>query len=158
MSVLVHDLHSGGARHFLFLTVPPTQRAPAIADLPAANVSQYESTLGLFNEALTAFTATVPLAYPDSEVTVIDTQPIFNDILDSPATSGFADSRTFCPSYATISTNPNIFLPQCGWPLAGYVWYNGTHPSWRVHEILAGKVAQVCLISPVFRSPFSSSF
>lgn len=101
-----------------------------------------------FNEALSSFAATIPLAYPTTHVTIFDTQGVFNDILDSPASHGFSDSTSYCSSYSSISTNPNAFLPQCGWPLAEYVWYDGSHPTWRVHEILAGKVAQVsCCLS-----------
>jgi hypothetical protein len=87
-------------------------------------------------------------------VTTFDTQDIFNDILDAAASHGFSDSTSSCSSYSSISTNPNAFLPQCGWPLAEYVWYDGSHPTWRVHEILAGKVAQVSCSLPLSRLLF----
>ncbi|GAA5993450.1 hypothetical protein JCM10908_002195 [Rhodotorula pacifica] len=142
MSVLIHDLYTNGARNFLFLTVPPTQRTPTLKSMTTINSTDYTSALDLFDEALTSFTTTIPLAYSATQVTLFDTLPVFNDILDAPASHGFMDSTSYCPAYSATSLNPNIFLPQCGWPLAEYVWYDGSHPTWRVHEILAGKVAQ----------------
>lgn len=152
------------ARNFLFLTIPPTGRTPALKATTTVNVTDYASTVilyglpvarfratrkanafgtGSFNEALGSFAGTIPLAYPTTHVTTFDTQSVFNDILDAPASHGFSVSTSFCSAYSSTTMNPNVFLPQCGWPLAEYVWYDGSHPSWRVHEILAGKVAQV---------------
>ncbi|GAA5876378.1 hypothetical protein JCM3774_005315 [Rhodotorula dairenensis] len=142
ISVLLNDLYTNGARNFLFLTIPPTERTPTLKAVEAINITDYTSTSTLFNEALTSFAATIPLAYPTTHVTTFDTQSVFNDILDAPAAHGFSDSTSFCSAYSSTNLNPNVFLPQCGWPLAEYVWYDGSHPSWRVHEILAGKVAE----------------
>lgn len=76
------------------------------------------------NEALTNFVQTIEPAYNGTKVTFLDTQPVFADILDNYRSYGFKDNSTFCDIYASISTQPALFLPQCGIPLAQYVWWN----------------------------------
>ncbi|BGP58658.1 hypothetical protein JCM8202v2_006327 [Rhodotorula sphaerocarpa] len=143
MNKLVQDLYDGGARNFLFLTLPPTQRAPGIAlfkDYPT--VSLYGPTIDLYNGALTSFTTTLASSHPDITVTLFDAHAVFTEILDNPTAFGFADATTFCPVYRYIDDLPHVALPQCPLPLAKYVWRDGTHPTWRVHEILASKLSQ----------------
>lgn len=67
---------------------------------------------------------TIESAYSGSKVTFFDTQPVFADILDNYQSYGFKDNSTYCDIYASISTQPALFLPQCGIPLAQYVWWN----------------------------------
>ncbi|TKA51458.1 hypothetical protein B0A53_05371 [Rhodotorula sp. CCFEE 5036] len=144
-SNIFSQLYTLGARNFLILSIPPTQRTPFISGLPPDVRALYESDLSAQNEALSNFVGTIESAYSGSKVTFFDTQPVFADILDNYQSYGFKDNSTYCDIYASISTQPALFLPQCGIPLAQYVWWNSGHPSWPVHQILASKIAEALL-------------
>ncbi|GAA5993447.1 hypothetical protein JCM10908_002194 [Rhodotorula pacifica] len=144
-SNMIAQLYSLGARNFLILSIPPTQRTPFISGLPSAVRALYESDLKGFNEALTNFVNTIEPAYAGSKVTFFDTQAVFADILDNYRSYGFKNNSTYCDIYASIKTQPALSLPQCGIPLAQYVWWNSGHPSWPVHQILASKIAKALL-------------
>lgn len=111
---------------------------------------------------------------------------MFTDILDNYQSYDFKDNSTYCDIYGSISTQPALFLPQCGIPLAQYVWWNSGQsvctpssssspdlladvpdlapsPSWPVHQILASKIAKAstysCIVAPAaFRSVRLVSF
>lgn len=67
---------------------------------------------------------TIEPAYNGTRVIFFDAHAVFDEILDKYADYGFTDNSTFCELYASIATQPALDLPQCGRPLAQYVWWN----------------------------------
>ncbi|KAG2145080.1 carbohydrate esterase family 16 protein [Suillus cothurnatus] len=133
----VDDLYSKGARSFLFLTVPPTNRAPLFVEQgtnAAANMGTYISE---YNTQLTKYVQTFKSKYPDLDtVTVMDTQPIFNVLLDEWQTFGFVNITGYCAAYENGTPTPTYQVEGCA-PVSSYFWLNTLHPLFTVHNILA---------------------
>ncbi|GAA6064630.1 hypothetical protein JCM10212_000599 [Sporobolomyces blumeae] len=134
---LIKRLHSYGARKFLILGIPPTQRTPFFQttnDVIIANAARY---IGEYNSRLYYFANSLPATYPDSVFALFDTQGFFNALLDQPRLYGFKETKTSCNQYSERRNSPNASLPICKHPLREYVWYDTYHPSWAVHKLLA---------------------
>jgi phospholipase/lecithinase/hemolysin len=117
----VDDLYSKGARSFLFLTVPPTNRAPLFVEQgtnAAANMGTYISE---YNTQLTKYIQTFKSKYPDLDtVTVMDTQPIFNVLLDEWQTFGFVNITGYCAAYENGTPTPTYQVEGCA-PVSSYL-------------------------------------
>jgi phospholipase/lecithinase/hemolysin len=55
-------------------------------------------------------------------VSVFDTVPLFNEVLDHPTKYGFTDAMSVCGT------------KEC-------IWYDGIHPTFAMHKILANELA-----------------
>nr|VWP00222.1 N/A [Ganoderma boninense] len=105
----VEILYADGARSFLFLTVPPTNRAPLILEQGPQAVSTITAALADYNAQLAANVRAFARAHPDlDQVVVFDTRPVFNTLLDSADALGFVNSTGFCEAYqnGTPGTTP----------------------------------------------------
>ncbi|KAM0787124.1 hypothetical protein ACM66B_006376 [Microbotryomycetes sp. NB124-2] len=142
----VDELYRAGARNFLFLTVPATEKSPLITGFGQDAVEIVSENIGTFNEALTEYCNGFKTLYPDASFVLVDTRPIFDAILANPLQYGFTDTTDACPLYDFIDNDPNLYLPLCPWPLPQYFWRNDYHPTWRVHQLLATVVKD--LMSP----------
>ncbi|PFH54098.1 carbohydrate esterase family 16 protein [Amanita thiersii Skay4041] len=110
-----HGLHT-----HLFLNVPPEERSPNTLSNPT-RVALMNNHIQAFNSILTNHINQFAESHPDAVLLSFDTYNWFNTVLDSPQTFGFTNITGFC-----TCTNPE-----------GYFWYNGGHPTERVHQLLA---------------------
>ncbi|RDW76852.1 putative cellulose-binding GDSL lipase/acylhydrolase [Aspergillus mulundensis] len=115
-------IYDGGARNFALLTVPPTDRSPYITQGQNAEytVTHLKAAIASwntqFNEKASAFAA----AHADAVVKVIDTQPVFNELLD--AGGDAADCY-------------NADGVTC-------LWFNDYHPGLAIQDAVAQAVAE----------------
>ncbi|KAJ7137935.1 GDSL lipase/esterase [Mycena epipterygia] len=142
LSTQIEELYGFGARSFLFLTVPPVNRAPlwlvqghSITSLLAADIANYNAQL---TETAKQFQAT----HKNFEATIFDTQPVFNTLLDEATTFGFSNSTGFCDAYQNGTPSPTTQIPPCA-PVSSYFWLNTLHPLFTVHNFLAHAIATV---------------
>ncbi|KAI0345104.1 hypothetical protein BDW22DRAFT_1325510 [Trametopsis cervina] len=137
----VETLYDSGARSFLFLTVPPTNRAPLILEQGNTAVTKISAALSDYNTQLTSSVKSFRAKHNDlDQVTVFDTQPIFNTLLDNAKTLGFVNSTGFCDFYQNGTPNTNTQIQPCA-PVSSYFWLNSLHPLFTVHNILAHAIA-----------------
>ncbi|GAA5876259.1 hypothetical protein JCM8547_003750 [Rhodosporidiobolus lusitaniae] len=134
-------LYAGGARNFLVLGVPPTQRTPLVQSYGSEAEGVFEANVNAYNLALTTFVTSIPSLYPGSKLALFDTQPFFNTILDSPLQYGFLETQAYCEAYAGVDDDPMVELAECAWPMREYFWYNAYHPTYPVHRLLATVLA-----------------
>lgn len=98
-----------GARHFLFLNVPPVDRSPLTAGQGATAIEREAADIAAFN-ALTAALAADLAAEGNGEgeqkranVWTYDVHTLFTEVLDRPAgyeaTAGYANTTGFCAAY-----------------------------------------------------------
>ncbi|PQE17017.1 carbohydrate esterase family 16 protein [Rutstroemia sp. NJR-2017a BBW] len=116
-------LYAGGARNFLFLTVPPIQRTPSVLQQSTsvqqqegAAVQRYNQLLG---QAVTAFKGN----YTGVQTWVYDTTGPFNTALNNPTAYGAKD--------ATCYNSDGV---SC-------LWWNDYHPGLAIHKLVAQGVA-----------------
>lgn len=137
----VDDLYSNGARSFLFLTVPPTNRAPLFVEQGPTAAAQMGIDIAEYNTLLTQYVQTFESKYPDLDtVTIVDTQPIFNVLLDEWQTFGFVNVTGYCTAYENGTLTPTYQVEGCA-PVSSYFWLNTLHPLFTVHNILAKAIS-----------------
>ena len=117
----VEDLYESGARSFLFLTVPPTNRAPLLIEQGASAVSKITAALADYNSQLVTNVKAFQASHRDlDQVTVFDTRPIFNLLLDNAATLGFVNSTGFCEAYENGTPDITTQIAPCA-PVSSYL-------------------------------------
>jgi phospholipase/lecithinase/hemolysin len=130
----VEELYQSGARSFLFLTVPPTDRAPLLIQSGPDAVSGIKAALADYNAQLNASIAKFQKKHKDlDQVVVFDTVPVFNTLLDNADTFGFVNVTGYSEAYQ--NGTPNQTTQVAGYaPVSSYFWLNSLHPIFTVHE------------------------
>ncbi|KAF7293287.1 SGNH-hydro domain-containing protein [Mycena chlorophos] len=140
LATQIEELYSFGARSFLFLTVPPIQRAPQWVEanqdstnsLLARDIANYNDQLRSTAQSFVDNSR----KYPGFEATVFDTQPVFNTLLDNAEVFQFANITGYCAAYANGTPNISTQIAPCA-PVSTYFWLNTLHPLFTVHGMLA---------------------
>ncbi|KAI0312369.1 hypothetical protein OF83DRAFT_1067267 [Amylostereum chailletii] len=139
----IEDLYQSGARSFLFLTVPPTNRAPLLVEQGPASVQAITSALADYNQQLQDNVAAFQANHTDlDQVVVFDTRPIFNTLLDNADAFGFVNATGFCDAYQNGTPEMTTQTAGCA-PVSSYFWLNTLHPLFTVHSILAHALSTV---------------
>ncbi|KAL8291962.1 hypothetical protein RQP46_001428 [Phenoliferia psychrophenolica] len=136
---LQEALYNSGARNFLHLAVPPTQRTPMFADEGRPTTVEVKSVVDDFNLQLRRFSDKLQSTHPDANVLYFDANVAFGEILDNAKNEGFKNWTQWCPSYNSATT-PTALDPNCTYPLNEFFWLNNYHPTWPVHYLLAKKL------------------
>lgn len=115
------DLYNAGARNFLFLTVPPTNRAPYYLEAGPQAAEQMATYVANYNAQLTRSVCDFRAKYTDlGSVTAFDTQPIFNTLLDEWQTFGFVDVTGYCDAYENGTPTTTYQVEGCA-PVSNYL-------------------------------------
>ncbi|KAH9952170.1 hypothetical protein B0H21DRAFT_17018 [Amylocystis lapponica] len=139
----VQILYDDGARSFLFITVPPTNRAPLLIEAGPANVAKIIGALSNYNDQLQQYVTVFQANHTDlNRATVFDSRPVFNTLLDNPETFGFVNITGYCGAYVNGTPNQTTQIAPCA-PVSNYFWLNTLHPLYTVHNILAHAIATV---------------
>ncbi|ORY57702.1 hypothetical protein BCR35DRAFT_283930 [Leucosporidium creatinivorum] len=141
-NAMISILYAAGARNFLILGVPPTQRTPLIMSFGDDAVDTVSNSISLFNVMLANYATSFTSLFPGANLVLFDTQPIFNALLDEPYKYGLTDAVGTCDDYINVDLDPLVNLPSCPWPFDQYFWKNDYHPTWVVHQLLADVVAK----------------
>ncbi|BGP38621.1 hypothetical protein JCM10450v2_002570 [Rhodotorula kratochvilovae] len=143
----VERLYKFGARNFLLFTVPPYERAPVVVlvNLYAGDVrAKLDTAIAAWNVELKAYAQKFAAKYPDADVEVFDTWAWLDELLDNCDKYGFKNDDGWCPWYSLGMYWPdvpeNVDLQECGASLEKYIWYDGAHPTWSAHRLLAAGV------------------
>ncbi|KIJ68896.1 carbohydrate esterase family 16 protein [Hydnomerulius pinastri MD-312] len=149
----VEDLYQYGARNFLFLTVPPTNRAPLFLEQGPENAAQMGTDIANYNTQLTQSVRNFQATHSDlGSVTVFDTQPVFNTLLDEWQTFGFVNVTGYCAAYENGTPTPTYQVEGCA-PVSSYFWLNTLHPLFTVHNILAKAISTALSGYPATQIP-----
>ena len=95
----VEILYGSGARNFLFLTVPPTNRAPLLIEAGPTAVTQITEALADYNDQLVEYAEQFQANYTGASVRIFDTRPVFNTLLDNYPTFGYVNITGYCAAY-----------------------------------------------------------
>jgi len=139
-SSLVVQLYQAGARNFLFLNVPPMDRAPSS---PAA----IKPAIAYWNTRLAGMLTDLGDAYGDTNVVEFDTHNFITKILDNPATfpqtALYKDTTNApCRAYWGVEQQVTASDPSCPMPFREYFWHDNFHPTYPTHEVLAEQIAK----------------
>ncbi|CAG7847675.1 SubName: Full=Uncharacterized protein {ECO:0000313/EMBL:CCA73365.1} [Serendipita indica DSM 11827] len=121
---LVQSMYNVGARHFLFLTVPPVQRSPLMLGQGSTNTANQKAVIADYNAKLKAKAASWAASNAGATALVYDTSTVVNAILDNPSAYGLRDAT----SYGSGNT---------------YAWCDNYHISPVVHKALAADLSKL---------------
>lgn len=119
----VQRLYDAGGRKFVFLTVPPINRAPANLGSDEWSQTTLKAAIQTYNGLITSGAAAFKAANPGVYAEVIDIFPKFDLILDNPTAYG-----------ATNSSCYNADGKTC-------LWWNDYHPGLVLQNGVADDVA-----------------
>lgn len=117
----LQTLYDLGARRFLILNVPPTDRSPQILLQKPVYREKLRVAVIDFNAKLAVGLSGFLSANPAVTVRSVDVHALVTRILDDPQQYGFVDAVTYGPA-------------------DGLAWCNGYHVSPRVHDYVAQAV------------------
>ncbi|KAF5363206.1 hypothetical protein D9758_008373 [Tetrapyrgos nigripes] len=122
---LVQKLYNAGARNFLFINVPPTDRSPLMTSgNDATSLATLKSVITGFNTRLATKASQFQANNTGVKTFLWDSNAAFTQILNNPTAFGFKDNTTF-------GTGDGIF------------WGNNYHPSSAAHKFFGQDVATV---------------
>ena len=115
------DLYHAGARDFLFLTVPPVDRAPYYVEEGPQAAAQMATDIADYNTQLTQSVRNFQANHTDlGSVTVFDTHPLFNTLLDEWQTFGFVNVTGYCLAYENGTPTTTYQVEGCA-PVSSYL-------------------------------------
>ena len=136
---VIQQLYQKGARNFLVANVPDISLAPAIRLLALSSENPQETLAGinglvmLYNFNLESALVGLEQLYPDISIKRFDFFGIINDIVFNPANYGISEVDSSCINYFAAMNQ------ICAKP-GKYVFWDGIHPTGKVHHIL-GEIA-----------------
>ncbi|KZV76539.1 carbohydrate esterase family 16 protein [Peniophora sp. CONT] len=92
---LVEKLFDTGARNFLFLNVPPTDRSPLILAYDASVQALLKSCITDFNTKLAQRASALASTHSGVKTWIYDANTAFNKVLDNPTAYGFSDATSY---------------------------------------------------------------
>lgn len=149
------------------MNVPPVDRTPGSQVLSASDRTIEANYIGRFNFRLGAMAWSLALRHPDTTVFQLDTNYLFTRVLDNsaqfPETVGYLNTTNYCAAYMEwvlsgytngtnlhaelidISGTPTLtyFDPSCGIPVDEYLWLNGLHPTFPMHNFIASQIVKL---------------
>jgi len=137
----VEQMYKAGARSFLFLTVPPVDRAPLFIEQGTNTTAAVKASIADYNKQLSQRVANFKATHRGlQQVTVFDTGNIFNTLLDNAGPLGFVNATGYAEAYE--NGTPSQTTQVAGFaPVSNYFWLNSLHPLFTVHNILARAIA-----------------
>ncbi|KAK0705468.1 carbohydrate esterase family 16 protein [Lasiosphaeris hirsuta] len=118
---LLETLYTGGARNFVLLNIPPTNKTPQMKS--NAKVADLTGAIRNWNTQLPTRVATFKAANPEANVTIVDTHPPWEAALGDPKAYG-------APDINCSNSNGKSCL-----------WYDRYHPGTAIQKLVAQTVA-----------------
>jgi phospholipase/lecithinase/hemolysin len=118
-------LYNSGARHFLFLTVPPIQKTPLVLAESSSVQSQEGAAVATYNSLLKAGVSSFKSKNSGINTWVYDTTTPFNQAISNPTKYGAKDASCY-----------NSDGTSC-------LWWNNYHPGQAIHKLVSAGVASL---------------
>ncbi|KAL8718509.1 MAG: hypothetical protein Q9225_004358 [Loekoesia sp. 1 TL-2023] len=140
---LLNSLYRYGARNFLLHNVPPIDRGPYVAKADAAIEG---ADINDFNYRMIRLFASFTKQHRDVSVLLFNTNGLFSQVIDNPSvfpqTAIYKDTTDSCKAYEQGEVpHMDYFDSTCQYPVNQYLWLNGLHPTYPVHEAIAAQLA-----------------
>ncbi|KAL8837930.1 MAG: hypothetical protein Q9176_005406 [Flavoplaca citrina] len=156
-------LYTSGARNFLLLNTPPMEIMPDFTGkggvgtrVTALARRQIKRSVEAFNARLSSLVTSFQVANPEASISVFDMHALFNEMQSSleaanALTEQYGSNRIehlddACPAYSKDGEaylgSDDFFDESCEVPVPAYFWLNRLHPTWSVHKVMAGRIAE----------------
>ncbi|KAI4141396.1 MAG: hypothetical protein L6R39_005356 [Caloplaca ligustica] len=136
-------LYLYGARNFLLHNVPPIDRGPHV---PKADATIEGPAINDFNYRMTVLFDGFTARHKGVSVLLFNTNSLFSQVIDNPTlfpqTAIYKNTTGSCKAYESGEVpSMDYYNSTCQYPVNEYLWLNGLHPTYPVHEALAAQVA-----------------
>ncbi|KAI9750501.1 MAG: hypothetical protein M4579_006451 [Chaenotheca gracillima] len=140
--------YQAGARNFLFLNVPPVNRAPLTTGTNDTSIEELEEQdIEAFNNGLTALAKNLTTTYADAVVFEFNTNLAFTLVLGNPdlypQTENLRNTTGYCVAYENGTDEPDSFDPSCGVAVNEFFWLNTLHPTYPMQNVTAEQVSKL---------------
>jgi phospholipase/lecithinase/hemolysin len=139
------ELYQAGARNFLIINVPPTNRAPLNTKRKPRFQKLLLQQVTAYNNNLRAMTNNLSATYSDVTAFYFDFNGMFNKALDNKCayeqTCVYQNMTNYCTAYEDGTASWYTYLPECGIAVDKYFWLNGVHPTFRFMNATAQAIA-----------------
>jgi len=140
-------LYLRGARNFLVINVPPTDRTPGWGFRSAADRQQLSVLIPRYNTALLKMVNDFGQYYSDATIFHYDAWTTFSAIISDPksraGTAGLNTTGTWCDSYVG-TTNMTACDRTCYFGCVDeYMWQDYIHPTWVPHTVVAAEIVSL---------------
>ncbi|KAI9813585.1 MAG: hypothetical protein M1827_003654 [Pycnora praestabilis] len=146
-SELVDQLYQNGARNFVFLNVPPIDRSPGTTMWGVGASNLVAADISLLNNGIVQLANNLTNAYHDSKVFQFNTNAIFSQALDNPATfpqtAEYKNTTEYCIAYENGTPSWYTLDESCRIPVNEYFWLNTLHPTFPMHNATAAQLAEL---------------
>ncbi|KAL9581007.1 MAG: hypothetical protein Q9203_006076 [Teloschistes exilis] len=141
---LLNQLYRYGARSFLLQNVPPIDRGPYMskpdAQIEGPDINDFNWRMELLFKSFTS-------AHDDVSVLLFNTNMLFSEAIDNPKiwpqTALYKSTTGACKAYESSDVPAmDYYDPSCQYRVNEYLWLNGLHPTYPIHEALAAQVAK----------------
>lgn len=96
----VENLYSKGLRSFLFVNVPPIDRAPLFIEQGVSATQKVKASLADYNEQLAGQVENFKRLHDDlDQITLFDSNSLFDALLNNANVLGFVNATGFCEAY-----------------------------------------------------------
>lgn len=137
----VEKLYASGARSFLFLSVPPIDRAPQFIEGGTNSTRQVASSIKDYNTQLSQRINTFKRTHRGlGQVTTFDTGKVFNALLDNAESLGFVNATGYADPYQNGTPGQTDQIAPYA-PVSSYFWLNTLHPLYTIHYALAHAIS-----------------
>jgi phospholipase/lecithinase/hemolysin len=132
-----------GARNILVANVPDIGKTPDAIASGTAYQAQASTVSGYYDALLQADLAAYGIAHPGVDLHVLNTYALLDAAVANPAAFGFTNVTT--PLWSGNFTDPTsgTLATTSAQAQAGYLFFDGLHPSAAAHALIAQAAAQV---------------
>lgn len=145
-------VYAMGARNFLFLSVPPIERAPAILEYGVSDQMLVGAAILEWKRRLIKVVRQLRGKHSDVTIFAFDTYTIFNGALNNPKvfpqTASYRNTTSYCEIYMNGTPSMTSFNSSCGLPVNEYFWLNSLHPTYPMHDAMAEHIANLLKTVP----------
>ena len=143
---LIDTIYQSGARNFLFLNVPPVNRAPLTTAQGKAIQKLERGFIEAYNHNISHLAKNLSSTYSDATTFVFNTNEIFRQVLNDPCsheqTCPYKNTTGYCAYYENGTPSWYTFYQNCSIPVDEYFWLNTLHPTFRMHNVTAQAIAE----------------
>ena len=120
----VQPLYDAGYKNFLFMNMPPLDRAPE--GLVRGSLGVNKTMIDWWDEALDEQRRSFAAANPSAKAMVYDANRFLNRVMDEPDSYGIENTESFCRSYDNPKVTEHPETYGCR-PLDEYFWHDAAH-------------------------------
>jgi len=144
----VNRLYDAGARNFVFINVPPVDRAPVTKARGQTAVTEDKAAIAVWNGLVRGLALKLKQAHSfQVNAWIYDSNSVFSQVLDNPKsyeqTSIILNTTNYCAAYAGGTPAMDTFIKGCGVGVHKYFWLNQLHPTYHIHDVVAQGISNM---------------